>query len=311
MELLQYYYFNKMAEFENLSRAAEALYVSQPSLSKMLSRIENEVGFALFDRHGKSLQLNEYGKIFLTHSQQIVNHSESIQEALNQVAHTASRRLRMASSNTSLLNRWLYDFIKKAPDLGLRHTILNDNQAIMQLLSGEIDYAITLGRLAHPELTSQLLWTDSYQVVANAHSKYAHLKEVYFYELKEANFFALPQKPDFPRYIDQLARQAEFVPRIIFESEIELILEILPSLDALIVCLEQSDTFYSRLEGISAIRLLDPFAACDVFINWHKDKQHNDAGKMLLTYITEDLPHLFVKESQLGEQRLRKPRYAE
>ncbi|MDU5951325.1 MAG: LysR family transcriptional regulator [Clostridiales bacterium] len=293
MELLQYYYFNKMAEFENLSKAAESLYVSQPSLSKMLSRIESEVGHSLFDRHGKSLKLNEFGKAFLKHSQIIVNHAETIPDELNEIAHIAGKRLIIASSNTSLLNRWLYDFINQMPDVGLRHTILNNHQAMMQLLSGEIDYAITLGGINHPDIESHILWTDRYQVVANKNSRYAGLKSAYFREFENANFFALPEKEDFPRYIDQLAKQGGFTPRIVFESEIELVLEILPSLDAVIICLEQSDTFYKRLNYINAIRLLDPFAECDVVINWHKNKIHNVAGKNLLAYIKRDLPKLF------------------
>ena len=52
MELLQLRYFDVIARCENISRAAEELHVSQPSLSGSLLRLEKELGFPLFDRRG-------------------------------------------------------------------------------------------------------------------------------------------------------------------------------------------------------------------------------------------------------------------
>ena len=53
MELLQLKYFRVIAETENISKAAEQLYIAQPSLSMTLKRLEDELGIPLFDRNGK------------------------------------------------------------------------------------------------------------------------------------------------------------------------------------------------------------------------------------------------------------------
>jgi DNA-binding transcriptional LysR family regulator len=61
MELLQLRHFQIVARLQHISRAAEELNITQPSLSIMISRLEDELGVRLFDRKGRSIKLNEAG----------------------------------------------------------------------------------------------------------------------------------------------------------------------------------------------------------------------------------------------------------
>ena len=65
MELSQIRYFIAAAQFQNLSKAAGALNITQPALSKSISKLEDELGARLFDRYGKKIALNECGENFL------------------------------------------------------------------------------------------------------------------------------------------------------------------------------------------------------------------------------------------------------
>ncbi len=65
MDFHQLYYFKAIAESKTMSEAAEKLHISQPSLSRALRRIEDETGVQLFDRKGRTLVLNDAGKIAL------------------------------------------------------------------------------------------------------------------------------------------------------------------------------------------------------------------------------------------------------
>ena len=64
MELLQLRYFRDAAELENFSKAAEKNFVPQPSISKTISKLEQELGVHLFDRNGKKIALNANGRYF-------------------------------------------------------------------------------------------------------------------------------------------------------------------------------------------------------------------------------------------------------
>lgn len=62
MDLLQLKYFKVVAEQEHITKSAKLLMVSQPYLSAIVARLEEEMGGQLFDRDGRNVVLNEYGQ---------------------------------------------------------------------------------------------------------------------------------------------------------------------------------------------------------------------------------------------------------
>ena len=67
MELNQLHYFVAVAKTENITKAAQDLFITQPALSRVILRLEHELGTPLFDRSGGRLTLNERGRIFLSY----------------------------------------------------------------------------------------------------------------------------------------------------------------------------------------------------------------------------------------------------
>lgn len=65
MEWQQFEYFRTLAQMEHVTKAAEALSITQPALSRSIARFEEEIGAPLFERQGRSIKLNKYGKLFL------------------------------------------------------------------------------------------------------------------------------------------------------------------------------------------------------------------------------------------------------
>src|SRR5487761_1244135 len=64
MEVVELRWLLVLAELEHVTRAAEAVHLSQPALSKAIARLEREVGLPLFDRRGRTLRLNRHGRLF-------------------------------------------------------------------------------------------------------------------------------------------------------------------------------------------------------------------------------------------------------
>ena len=84
MELLQLRYFVALAESENLTKTANALYISPSSLSLTISKLEREVGVKLFDRVGRKLRLNDNGQEFLRHLRSVLTELDSAVSQLQQ-----------------------------------------------------------------------------------------------------------------------------------------------------------------------------------------------------------------------------------
>ena len=65
MNLKQLQYFTKLAETEHYRKAAEALYITEPSLNRAVREMEKELGIQLFEKRGRNIFLNKYGHLFL------------------------------------------------------------------------------------------------------------------------------------------------------------------------------------------------------------------------------------------------------
>ena len=72
MTLNQILYFQKIANLENYHQAAEELYISQPSLSRSMASLENELGVTLFEKEGRGVTLTKAGRMFLEYADRIL-----------------------------------------------------------------------------------------------------------------------------------------------------------------------------------------------------------------------------------------------
>ncbi len=67
MNLNNLYYFKVMAEYQHYTRAAQSLYITQPSLSHAIASLEKELGVQLFEKEGRNVKLTKYGQLLATH----------------------------------------------------------------------------------------------------------------------------------------------------------------------------------------------------------------------------------------------------
>ena len=104
MHLEELQWFVVLAETEHVTEAAAELGVSQPTLSRALTRIERNAGVPLFDRVGRRLVLNAYGRIMLEHARRSI---AEVQAAIDRIAavpvssRSTRRVVTMANSSAS------------------------------------------------------------------------------------------------------------------------------------------------------------------------------------------------------------------
>ena len=86
MELNQLKCFLEVARLEHITQAAEQLHITQPALSKVIARLEDDLGVKLFDREGKNIRLNEYGRVALRYAQRIMYTIGDLQAELEELS---------------------------------------------------------------------------------------------------------------------------------------------------------------------------------------------------------------------------------
>ncbi len=120
MELTQIRYFYEAAMTENLSRAAERLHISQPSLTKTVKKLEEELGTELFDRAGHKIILNENGRLFLNEITPILVKMDDIYVRMASSVKKKKRRVTVGVCGTSnLADAAIAEFKKSNPDISI------------------------------------------------------------------------------------------------------------------------------------------------------------------------------------------------
>lgn len=146
MELRHLRYFVAVAEEENVSRAASKLHLSQPGVSRQIHDLEEEIGFPLFERTGKSVRLTMAGKIFLGEARDILQRTaDAVKKARPASASQAEINVGYAPSGTvEILPRALRAFRAAFP--GVRVTLhdLSVEDMLPLLLQKKLDIALTL-----------------------------------------------------------------------------------------------------------------------------------------------------------------------
>src|SRR5690606_1201356 len=136
MTITQLYYVLAVAENKNFTKAAEKCFVTQPTLSMQIQKLEDELDILIFDRSKKPIELTEVGKKIVTQAKNIVNESYRIQDIVDQQKGFIGGEFKLGIIPTimpTLLPMFLKTFIKKYPKITLKIEELTTEEIISRL----------------------------------------------------------------------------------------------------------------------------------------------------------------------------------
>ncbi|MGA4847233.1 LysR family transcriptional regulator [Streptomyces sp. G5(2025)] len=142
MDLLQLRYFQAVARYEHISRAAEELRIAQPSLSRAIARLEADLGSALFDREGRRVRLNQYGAIFLRHVDRALSELDDGRRAVREARDTGLGRVSVASETLLTVTPLLGRFRAAYPRADVRLYQSNAEEMDRRLRAREVDFCM-------------------------------------------------------------------------------------------------------------------------------------------------------------------------
>lgn len=131
----------------NITEAAEALYTSQPGISKQVRLLESELGINIFERNGKHIKgLTPAGEKIITISRELLVKAQSIKSVAEEQTSPNRGILRIATTNTQaryMLPKVIEKFKSKYPEVSLHLHQGSPSQIYDALMAGEVDLAIT------------------------------------------------------------------------------------------------------------------------------------------------------------------------
>ena len=165
MTITQLHYVLAVAEFRNFTKAAEKVFVTQPTLSMQVQKFEEELGVRVFDRSKKPIQLTEVGQKIVTQAKNIVNESIRINDIIDQQKGFIGGEFKIGIIPTvmpTLLPMFLNNFINKYPKVKLRIEEYHTQEIIEHLRDGTLDAAIAATPLEEEDITESNLYYEPF-----------------------------------------------------------------------------------------------------------------------------------------------------
>jgi DNA-binding transcriptional LysR family regulator len=221
MEWQQLEYFRIVARTEHFTKAAEQLSISQPALSRAITNLETEVGVMLFDRIGRNVRLNSFGKVFLKHVDCALNEVQKGIAAVTQLNDPATGVIALGfllSLGLNVLPDLIGKFNRQYPRVEL-HLYENVTVNILkQLVSGEVDLCLTSLFPPQPGIAWTPLFTEELYAYLPVNHPLAQRPSVRLAELATEPFIGFKKRYGMRTLMEQFCQAAGFTPFIKLEG---------------------------------------------------------------------------------------------
>ena len=161
-------YILTIAEHGNITRAAQELFISQPSLSESLNKVEQEFGRTIFDRTQEGLIPTAFGLRYLETARNILNRYKRLEADLDEYRQMRRGKLTFGipmNLGTYLLPRVLPAFQELYPDISVQFKENNSTELDKLMLSGKLDFSVMHYEIPNKAIHYELLAEDDFYLV--------------------------------------------------------------------------------------------------------------------------------------------------
>jgi DNA-binding transcriptional LysR family regulator len=202
-----------IATEKNFTKAAEVLYISQPSLSKQIKTLEKKLDIILINRESNKISLTENGRVFLQYSERILALCEESCRALIDLKNGDRGSLTIGSSQTIgtyLMPRILSLFARNYPQIDLKIQVNSTSIIANNILNREIDIALVGGEIPNKlkkNLTIKHFVEDEINLIIPITHPFAKKKKINKEDLYYLNFITLNSNSTIQKFTDNILIQ--------------------------------------------------------------------------------------------------------
>lgn len=257
MEMHQVRYFVALCDSLNFTRAAEQCGVAQPSLTKAIQRLEEELGGPLFARERNLTHLTDLGRLMRPHLEAVFQASEAVRLQANSFHKMESGSVRlgvMCTIGPARLVSFLKRFKGEFPSIELTLCDAPGRDIVSKLIEGEIDVAL----VGLPDLPDRcdatLLYSEKYVVTFYPGHRFEEMTTVPLKELNKEDYLAR-LNCEYSQHFDKLGIPDEAEVNVCFQTEREDWIQamILAGLGCAVM-----PEFLPMLAGIASRPLVEP-----------------------------------------------------
>jgi len=178
--------FCRVAALKSFSRAADDLFLTQPTVSGHILSLERSLSLRLFDRTGREIRLTKAGEMFLRYASKILTVRKDLLNALSEFSQGIRGELSLGASTIPgeyLLPRLMGDFKREHPRFTLSLKISDTKDIVQELLQGHIEFGLIGAKVDHPSLHYEKFEEDEIIVIAPSDHPLTRKRSVGFEDL--------------------------------------------------------------------------------------------------------------------------------
>lgn len=223
MELSQLRAFLVAAQQEHMTRAADALHITQPALSRTIARLEQELGVQLFDREGRSIRLNEFGRAAAGHIASALAELTSMERHLRDLSGGLGGTIRVASSFPNREPDFLHDAVRTFalahPEVRFRIWQMEPRQIRQALGERRVDLALTVPGVQSEDIAWRRVCSEPMGVILARTHPLARRGALRVADLAGERFYCNNSNSDSYDLTRSFCARAGFEPDVCYEGD--------------------------------------------------------------------------------------------
>ncbi|NWK85294.1 LysR family transcriptional regulator [Staphylococcus sp. GSSP0090] len=291
MDIKHMKYFVEVVDQKGMTNASKHLFIAQPTISKAIKDLEQELAMPLFDRSKRQLVLTDAGSIFYKKCKEILTLYNDVPKEINSLLGLETGHISIGLSAVMNMNKFIHilgEFHQKYPNVTYSLVENGGKMIETQLINDEIDIGITTLPVDQSIFHSVTLYQEDLKLVLNKEHHLANESHVDMRMLKDEDFILFNEDFYLNDKIIEVAKNAGFIPNMISKiSQWNFIENLLNAhlgvsiLPENIVHLLDSSFINKTLE--------DPGMRWELGVIWKKDKYLSHATKQWIDFMKERL----------------------
>ena len=286
-------YLIAVAEHHNFTRAAEALFVSQPTLSQQIKHLEEELNAQLLDRNGKSVRLTDAGEIYVSYARRALGELDKGKRAIHELRDLSrgSIRIGMTPITEYLAAPLLDHFHARHPGISVNTLEMSQDDIEAGIAEDKIDIGIAFTNTFSTEsrthaIETHVLFIETLNLaVGNKHSCFGRQAPLNKDELETESLVLLNSNFALRRHFDLYCLEHNITPNIAMETNsLSVIVEIV-RLGRFATVLPE--TIAQAQHGLDPIMLIPQLPHHTITLICHKDAYKSPAS-LAFTKLAED-----------------------
>ncbi|OCT15356.1 transcriptional regulator [Paenibacillus pectinilyticus] len=288
MDVKQLSYLLEIAKQLNFTKAAESLHLTQPTLSKMVKGLEEELGVILFDRSGKYISLTDAGSAAIQQIQLITQSVQDLHSILHDVANLKTGSIRIGLPpviGTIFFPSVVAKFQKAYPQIDFHIVEEGAKKVESRILEGNLDLAVVVAPVESDDFEVMPYLNEELALILHESHFLAEKAAVDLSELKNEPFILFPDGFAVRKHIMQACRSIGYEPRVIYNSAHWDLLAEMVAANTGISILPQAICSKINNPSVTTVRLTNPTIPWNLIIIWHKDKYQSYAMREFIRFI--------------------------